>query len=103
MSKTDDRQGKTVFNIEQMKLVCGDLEKIVTALQSALEKSADLAEKFDSDYIGEAHDEVNNFLLSLPTHIWRLILLYNKIRIFIFITEESFLDSDAKMVQRMEN
>lgn len=103
MGKTNDQQSKTVFNIEQMKLVCGDLEKIVTALQSALEKSADLAEKFDSDYIGEAHDEVTNFLLSLPTHIWRLILLYQKMDMFLILTAQSFQGSDSKMVQRMEN
>lgn len=103
MGEIDDKKSMSVINYDEMTAIRADLENIVSALQGALEKASDLAEQFSDAYIGEASEEVEAFLVRLPSHIERLILLYIKMGLFTLITAESFQGSDKQMAQKMEN
>lgn len=92
----------TVYNYENMALCCKDLLMITLKLRDAKEKAERLISEFDNAYEGEAKTEVGMFLVSLPTHIYRLELFYKKMMDFISITSEAFQGNDTRMTENME-
>lgn len=103
MGEIDNKQSKTVCSQMAMTMSNTMLVCVMAALQDAYDKASTLAESFTADYEGEATDEVQMFLESLPVHIHKLMLLYYKMAQFIQVTSESFQTNDISMVQNMEN
>lgn len=103
MGKFDDKASMTVVNYTAMQRIYTDLEAIMGTLLDMYNKVSTLEASFTADYQGEAVDEVQMFLESLPIHILRLEKLYDKMEAFIIVTLQSLQTNDAKMVENMEN
>lgn len=78
------------------------LADIITNLNEAYEKADSLLTKFDEAYEGDAKEEVDIFLTSMPRHIYRLELFYTKMMEFIQMTAESLFQNDTAMSANME-
>lgn len=78
------------------------LADIITNLNEAYEKAEKLTGEMEECYEGEASEEAAVFLSSLPCHIYRLALFYEKLMEFVVKTAESLFQSDAMMAANME-
>lgn len=78
------------------------LQSIDELLESACTDASTLSSDFEEAYEGEALEEVTIFLTSLPTHLERLQILYQKLEEYITMTSASFSSNDTVMAGKME-
>lgn len=94
--------GETGCNYEAMAGLYMILKVMVGMLVETVEKAEGLQTSFDEAYEGDAKEEVNMFLTSLPRHIERLALFYDKMADYIDMTAATFMTNDIRRAQNME-
>ena len=95
-------ENRTICDQDAMMGYWFMLADIIANLNEAYEKADLLLGEFDEAYDGDAKEEVDIFLTSLPRHIYRLELFYTKMMEFIQVTAESLLQNDITMTENME-